>query len=149
MIRALFFGIAAFFLVGALALLYVVQNSNTQPSPHTANSPEVQRAFDQADIQHGITPTVRTTPLPSQAEIVLRDVLNVLGIVIAFIAGGIFYFLPSIVGKSRRNALAIFLLNLLLGWTLLGWVVALVWAAIPDQPSSSLMNTTSSPAAIP
>jgi hypothetical protein len=38
------------------------------------------------------------------------------------------YFLPSIVGQKKKNAGAIFALNLLLGWTLIGWVVAFVWA---------------------
>jgi hypothetical protein len=40
------------------------------------------------------------------------------------------YFLPFIVAVNRRhvNRLAIGVLNLLLGWTLLGWVAALVWA---------------------
>jgi Superinfection immunity protein len=44
------------------------------------------------------------------------------------------YFLPALVGRHKRNALAIFALNLLLGWTLLGWVGALVWALIKDAP---------------
>jgi hypothetical protein len=41
-----------------------------------------------------------------------------------------FYFVPSIVANSRNhpNVLGIFLLNLLLGWSLIGWVIALVWA---------------------
>ena len=40
------------------------------------------------------------------------------------------YFIPTIVAYSRnhRNALAIFILNLFLGYTLVGWVVALIWA---------------------
>ena len=38
------------------------------------------------------------------------------------------YLVPSFIAISKRNAAAIFALNLLLGWTLLGWVVALVWA---------------------
>jgi hypothetical protein len=63
-----------------------------------------------------------------------------------FIASAVIYFLPAIVGRNRRNAMPIFLLNLFLGWTLLGWVVALVWAAMPDQSST---NTTSSPTPIP
>ena len=42
----------------------------------------------------------------------------------------LFYFIPSLVGFGRhhKNAPAIAVLNLLLGWTLLGWIVALVWA---------------------
>lgn len=40
------------------------------------------------------------------------------------------YFLPAIIASSRghRSAGAIFVLNLLLGWMVLGWVVAFVWA---------------------
>ena len=38
------------------------------------------------------------------------------------------YFVPAIVGKDKSNAKAIFALNLLLGWTFVGWVIALVWA---------------------
>lgn len=41
------------------------------------------------------------------------------------------YFLPAIVAAFRkhRNKAPIFLLNLLLGWTVVGWVAALVWSA--------------------
>ncbi|MGA9722702.1 MAG: superinfection immunity protein [Candidatus Binatus sp.] len=40
------------------------------------------------------------------------------------------YFLPALVAANRRhqNAQAIAILNLLLGWTFVGWVIALVWA---------------------
>ena len=39
-------------------------------------------------------------------------------------------FLPTLVAKSRRhpNLFPIFLVNLLFGWTFLGWLIALVWA---------------------
>lgn len=41
------------------------------------------------------------------------------------------YFLPMFVAVARSHcdARAITLLNMVLGWTLLGWVVALAWAA--------------------
>lgn len=44
--------------------------------------------------------------------------------------GVLAYFLPTIIAASRghRNAAAIFMLNLFLGWTFLGWVVSLVWS---------------------
>jgi hypothetical protein len=40
------------------------------------------------------------------------------------------YFLPVVIalGRQHRNALAIFMLNLFLGWTGLGWIFALVWS---------------------
>jgi hypothetical protein len=42
----------------------------------------------------------------------------------------ILYFLPSFVAvaSGHRNGGAIFLLNLFLGWTVLGWIGAVVWA---------------------
>lgn len=55
------------------------------------------------------------------------------------------YFIPAGLAKSRkhRNAGAIFLLNLFLGWTFIGWVVALVWAACRERQSS--LQPTSRP----
>jgi hypothetical protein len=49
---------------------------------------------------------------------------------IAFVS----YFVPAIVAHVRhhRNEMAIFILNLFLGWTLIGWVVALVWACTTE-----------------
>ena len=44
------------------------------------------------------------------------------------------YFLPSFLGRNKRNFKAIFALNLLLGWTLVGWVVSLVWALAQEMP---------------
>ena len=46
------------------------------------------------------------------------------------------YFLPSIVAfaRSKRDTASIVLLNLFLGWTMIGWVVALVWAFKTDVP---------------
>ena len=43
-----------------------------------------------------------------------------------------FYFLPTLIAflRQHKNKPAIFLLNLLLGWTVLGWVVSLVWSVI-------------------
>jgi len=45
------------------------------------------------------------------------------------------YFIPTFVANSNQkdNTTAIFLLNLFLGWTLVGWVIALVWAATKDK----------------
>ena len=48
---------------------------------------------------------------------------------------GAIHFLPTIVAALRqgRNTLWIFLLNLFFGWTLIGWIVALIWA-FRDEP---------------
>ncbi|OOQ61129.1 superinfection immunity protein [Mucilaginibacter pedocola] len=44
------------------------------------------------------------------------------------------YFLPSILGRKKHNSTSIFLLNLFLGWTAVGWIVALIWALSNDAP---------------
>lgn len=53
----------------------------------------------------------------------------VLGITIAV------YMLPWIVAlmRHKRSTAGIFVCNLFLGWTLIGWVVSLVWAFTTDQ----------------
>jgi uncharacterized membrane protein YqaE (UPF0057 family) len=44
------------------------------------------------------------------------------------------YLFPAVIAWARRhrNRAAIILLDILLGWTLLGWVAAMVWAFIDN-----------------
>jgi hypothetical protein len=50
--------------------------------------------------------------------------------------GFVLYFLPAIIAfaRSKRDAVSILVLNLFLGWTMIGWVIALVWALKQDVP---------------
>jgi hypothetical protein len=50
-----------------------------------------------------------------------------------FILCGLLYFLPSIIGHRKQAFAGIFLVNLLLGWTVIGWIVALVWACTAEE----------------
>jgi hypothetical protein len=49
--------------------------------------------------------------------------------------GFAFYFLPTIVAlvQARHDKLSIFLLNFFLGWSVIGWVIALVWACKSER----------------
>lgn len=48
---------------------------------------------------------------------------------IFYIVIGLFiYFIPSLVGWKTKYASGILVLNLFLGWTVLGWIGALIWA---------------------
>ncbi len=71
------------------------------------------------------------------------DVLGVLGKVwkvglVLAVAGGLLwlFLLPITIASRRRhrNLLGITLLNLLLGWTGIGWVMALIWSVHVDRP---------------
>jgi len=45
------------------------------------------------------------------------------------------YFIPSIMANqhNKENKNAIFIVNLFLGWTFIGWVIALCWANTKDK----------------
>ena len=51
--------------------------------------------------------------------------------------GFVLYFLPSILAfaRNKRDTTSIVLLNFFLGWTAIGWVIALVWALKQDVPA--------------
>ena len=46
---------------------------------------------------------------------------------------GVIYFIPTIVAGGKKNAAQVFVLNLFLGWTLIGWVIALVLAVKHEE----------------
>ena len=48
--------------------------------------------------------------------------------------GCVMYFLPTLIAaiRSKRDVLTIFSVNLFLGWSVIGWIVCLVWALKAD-----------------
>ncbi len=60
----------------------------------------------------------------------LKD-LNLFEITLVILIFGL-YFLPFLIASIRqhKNILAVFLLNLTLGWTFLGWIAALIWSVM-------------------
>jgi len=54
--------------------------------------------------------------------------------VLVFCIVAAIYFAPTIFAyrDKRRNRNAIFILNFLLGWSFIGWVIAFVWASMKD-----------------
>jgi RsiW-degrading membrane proteinase PrsW (M82 family) len=53
----------------------------------------------------------------------------VLGILLIAVSLAL-YFIPTFIAVKRKhpNSVAIVTVNLLLGWTVIGWIVALVWS---------------------
>jgi len=51
--------------------------------------------------------------------------------------GFVLYFLPTIIAfaRNKHDTTSILLLNFFLGWTAIGWVIALVWAVKNDVPA--------------
>ena len=59
------------------------------------------------------------------------------------------YFLPAILGRNKRNAGAIVALNVLAGWTFLGWIIALVWALSTEEQPTQVIVQQSGPFSAP
>ncbi len=43
------------------------------------------------------------------------------------------YFMPSFIVGKKRSTNAVYVINLFLGWTLVGWVIALAMAVTPSE----------------
>ena len=61
-----------------------------------------------------------------------------LGLMI-FLLAVIFYFIPTIISSERKTAHfnMILFINLVFGWTVLGWIAALIWTIVeaPAKPT--------------
>ena len=69
------------------------------------------------------------------ARIASREAASYTAIALIVLA---LYLIPSIIAitRNKRNQIAILVLNILLGWTFIGWVVAIVWALTVDADTT-------------
>jgi hypothetical protein len=79
----------------------------------------------------------------------MGDFLQPSHLILLLFLGGPFlaiHFLPTIIAAVRRvkNFGWILCVNLFLGWTLVGWIVALIWA-LRDAPKNVLAYVPPSP----
>lgn len=63
------------------------------------------------------------------------DAAALLVLIFGLVASVILYFGPTILAGllQNRNVVAIGLINFFFGWTVLGWVAALIWAVYQDK----------------
>jgi hypothetical protein len=56
--------------------------------------------------------------------------MEIIYLLLTIIISTVVYFIPSYIASRRyhNNQTAIFMCNLLLGWTFLGWVGSLIWS---------------------
>lgn len=54
------------------------------------------------------------------------------------------YFLPAIIAdhRKRHDILTLALFNACMGWTVVGWLLALVWAHVPNPPPGLARDVT-------
>jgi uncharacterized membrane protein len=85
-------------------------------------------------------PETSNTSTPGDASPASVAIVLVLGIAALIVFIGI-YLLPTAVGKSRKvqNAGLLFAVNLMFGWTLIGWFGCLLWAALAQDETQRLL----------
>jgi len=58
--------------------------------------------------------------------------------IVVLLAAIALYFLPALIADKRRRVdlLTLALFNAVLGWTAIGWMIALLWAVQPNPPEN-------------
>lgn len=117
---------AIFVSIGALLVVFIVLANVMRPHrTTTAESPAVHAIADSTATDSGVGDAGGAF-----------DSSMVLGMIGA-VAVIFLYFLPTWISSKRKhpNGQPIFLINFALGWTLIGWFVALVWAVSAINPA--------------
>lgn len=58
------------------------------------------------------------------------------------------YFLPAYLARNKPNFTAILVLNILAGWTFIGWIIALIWA-LSSEPQRQAVAAPQATASAP
>jgi hypothetical protein len=75
-------------------------------------------------------------------------VMDILALIVVIVFALLIYFVPAAIAATRhhRYVTEIFLLNLLAGWSIIGWVAAFIWACVTPADAAA---PAASPAASP
>ena len=79
-------------------------------------------------------PTIEATIMLDRIALQVVEVVFALAI----------YFLPAIIAdhRKRHDILTLALFNACMGWTVVGWLLALYWAHVPNPPASLAREVT-------
>jgi len=137
----IFFGLSGFLAFGARAQTYAEREADCITKHPTLSIDECERVAKRemrAAAQSARAKAEKPAAQVAEAESAAAASSGLWVPVLFFLGAGI-YLLPAIVGQSRHHhqRTAIWVLNIFLGWTVLGWVASLVWAAsaTPGAPS--------------
>lgn len=60
--------------------------------------------------------------------------------ILIILVGLFFYFIPTFNAYGRPQFQGVIVLNILLGWTLIGWVVAFIWSFSNSSPKAEVIE---------
>ncbi len=77
---------------------------------------------------------VNIFPVPDFEHLATPGTLSLVGMILLGLALVLAYFVPAFIASTRdvKQKLGVILLNVFLGWTGLGWLAALIWAAVGE-----------------
>jgi Superinfection immunity protein len=125
---------------------------SASPRPVAVNTPRVLTPAEISKINN--SSFGNSPPVPVNASSYFG--ISFAGFLLMIGLGIVVYFVPAMIAAARkhRKATSIFLVNLFLGWSVVGWIFALVWALranvapevdsepppLPTTPSPALIN---------
>jgi len=95
------------------------------PTPVTEPSPP--EPADAVVTSPSIEPPTQTATETTSQSSSINPIWIIVGVAAAL------YFLPSLIASQKGRFLATFVANLAFGWTLLGWIIVLIWALMPSS----------------
>ena len=94
-------------------------------------------------IGHGI-PWLINNYVPAGAFEYIKSGLGALeGMALLILFPMLIYFVPTISGWNTKHANGILVINLFLGWTIIGWIIALAWAC--SAPKEEVAKSETKP----
>jgi hypothetical protein len=112
-----------------------LESTETKKFATSRKSESVHYPKDQLTTDSDAETTLESTKAKksSKSNWTIMEYLGIAYVLICLIL----YFLPALIAllRSHQNFVPILLLNLFLGWTVLGWIVALVWSFTALSPS--------------
>ena len=109
-----------------------------------ANAPLSMESVAKAPKSVWIALAVCALGMLALTPFILQVLQATMGIGGALLAVAFTLFLPYTLAKINRkkNATRILLVNALLGWTVIGWIVALIWAVGKDEAQAVIVAGT-------
>jgi hypothetical protein len=94
------------------------------------------------DVDDGHLNSQAVNPNTNGPSGVIEDIFLLVGsyLVVVTIGSLLIYFVPTLIAMFRKSRVigTVFLLNLFLGWTLVGWIAAFVIALLSDRSSADV-----------
>lgn len=75
---------------------------------------------------------------------ILGGIVSIIFMIIIFVGGIYIYLLPTTLAykKWHRNKNAIYITNVFLGWTMIGWIACLIWVLYEEKDKKVVINTS-------